>query len=407
MMADLPNALTALGAAGYYRGLFGKDHMLGEEDGEMLDADAVGVLYDEGEDICIGNMDDHPDYTRSWGSKPLETDSAWNLTERLTTAGIDFIARRSVEDKPFFLTLNYQDPHPFFSCPEPYASLFSPNQFDLPPNFRRESNPLELKRLNVWRNHSRSLEASESDFKRAMAMYCGQIRYVDDQVGRVLDVLEETNLLDDTIVIFWSDHGEFLGDFGVTHKLPAFYDSLVRVPMIVWDPTGQLPRGQYNSLVECMDVMASVLDIVRVPQPVGSRAYSLLSEDYQPREDVFSEGGLYLQPLDEPVNGLNLRAPHAPTQFGPGSMLRTREWKLCVYANDCGELFDVENDPHELNNLYYDPDHIHIRSELMERLLKRQLCQGQTPGHMPRPVPVKVAKDGLPVWDRDYSVAMR
>ena len=222
-------------------------------------------------------MDDHPAYRRSWSSGPLDEASPWNLTERLTTAGLNYLDRRSVINEPFFLTLNYQDPHPYFTAPEPYASLFSPDQFDLPENFRTAPVAAEPERLGIWREHSRSNEASETDFKKAMAMYCGQIRYVDDQVGRVFRKLEELEILDQTIVLFWSDHGEFIGDYGVTHKMAAYYDSMVRIPMVLWDPSGTISRGENDELVEGMDIFATILDLCGIDQPAGSRAYSLLS----------------------------------------------------------------------------------------------------------------------------------
>ena len=159
-------------------------------------------------------MEAHPEYTHTLSSAVLEQDSEWNLTERLTTEAIAFMQRNSTERRPFFVTINYQDPHPFFTCPEPYASLFHPEHFALPPNYRNVPTEAEIRRLTHWRTHSGEAEASEEDFRRVMAMYCGQIRYVDAQVGRVLDTLESLNILGNTIVVFWSDHGEFLGDFG-------------------------------------------------------------------------------------------------------------------------------------------------------------------------------------------------
>lgn len=385
-----PNMLTTLREAGYHRALFGKDHIIREN--------AIGILYDEGEDICIGNMDNHPDYHFSWSSGVLASESPWNLTERLTTAGLECLERCAKSRQPFLITMNYQDPHPYFTCPEPYASLFSPDQFELPPNFRSEPGENEIARITLWRQHSRSLEADEEDLKKAMAMYCGQIRYVDDQLGRVLDRLEHLKLLDRTIVIFWSDHGEFLGDYGVTHKMPAFYDSLVRVPLMVWDPTDTLPRGRFHHLVELMDVFAAMLDILEVPQPDGSRAYSLLTPNYEPRTDVYAEGGLYIQPPREPIAGLNLRAPFGPTQYGPGVMLRTPAWKLCVYSCDRGELYDLKNDPAECHNLYDNPHYASQRMKLTERLLQRQLCQGQAPEHLLPSVLDNISGQGYPIW---------
>ncbi len=390
-----PNLLDQLGKAGFHRALFGKDHVIAQN--------AIGHYYEEGEDICIGNMDEHPDYRRSWSSGVLEKDCQWDLTERLTNAGLDYMERRAADGQRFFLTINLQDPHPYFCCPEPYASLFQPDQFTLPPNFRRDPAPGEPDRLRIWREHSRSSEATEDDFRRAMAAYCGQIRYIDDQLGRILDKLDTLGLADDTAVLFWSDHGEFLGDFGVTHKLAGFYDCLTRVPAILHDPGDRVPRGPSDDMVESMDLFATLLDLAGVPQPAGSRARSLLAKHPTPRPDVFCEGGIHLQPLSKPVNGVQLRAPHAPTQFGPGAMLRTKSWKLCVHSHDCPELFDMTADPHESHNLAGDPAHAATLASMMMRLTRRMLCRGQAPEDMPAPQAVGVDKDGMPVWDRDLT----
>lgn len=378
--AGRANALSNLGAAGYVRALYGKDHVLRPDPGGPQ---AIGWLYDEGEDICLGNMADHPDNRASYSSGVLEKGSRWDITERLTTAGIEFIERHADGTRPFFLTLNYQDPHPYFTCPEPYASLFSPSQFRLPPNFRSEPGPGEPRRLTLWREHSAHHEASEEDMLRLMAIYAGQIRYVDDQLGRVLDALERLRMLDETIVLFWSDHGEYLNDFGVTHKQASFYECLMRIPMVLWDPTGRIARGDNRHLVEAMDVMASILDLADVPQPAGSRAWSLLRPDYRPRQDVFADAGLYRQPPTERIAGLRLRGASPPTAYGQGAMLRTDRHKLCVSAFDRDELYDLLLDPHETTNLADEPAHAALKLALKQRLLSRLLGLGQAPEHMP------------------------
>ncbi len=369
-----PNALRVLGDAGYVRGLWGKDH--------CFDGNVIGAMYDEGEDICIGNMDRHPMFVNSHDSAVLDAASEWNLTQRLTDSGLDFIDRHANRDRPFFLTLNFQDPHPFFACPEPWASLFQPEQFDLSPNFRRGPVEGEIRRLTQWRIHSGGMDMPEHDLKRAMAMYCGQIRYVDDQIGRVLAKLEALDILDNTLVLFWSDHGEFIGDYGVTHKIPAFFECLMRVPLVLWDPTGKIARGVYREPVETLDAMATLLELCGLSQPVGSRARPLLST--APRTDVFADGGLLLQQPAEPIPGLRLKAPFSPTSHGPGAMLRTSRWKLNEYADDLGELYDLETDPHETTNLYGQPEHAAIQRELQQRMTQRMLCKGQPPEDLPR-----------------------
>lgn len=377
--AARPNALLNLGAAGYVRALHGKDHVLRDV---PKGPRAIGTFYDEGENICLGSLADHPDNHASYASGTLDVDSKWNITERLTSAGIEFIKRQSTADRPFFLTINYQDPHPYFACPEPYASLFRPEQFTLPPNFRHGPDPREPRRLTLWREHSKHLEASREQMLQLMAIYSGQIRYVDDQLGRVLDALIELRLMERTIVLFWSDHGEYLNDFGVTHKQATFYECLMRVPLVLWDPTGRVRRGCCEDLVEAMDVMATVLDLAGVPQPTGSRARSLVRADYKPRVDVFADGGLYRLPPESAIPGLRLRGANPPTAYGPGAMLRTHRYKLCVSAVDCTELYDLHQDPHETTNLCGDPDFAELQMSLMQRLMARTLCMGQAPEHM-------------------------
>lgn len=371
---DRDNALAVFGEAGYRRGLWGKDH--------CFEGDVFGRIYDEGENICLGIMGDNPHYINAWDSAELPLESPWNITKRLTDEGLAFIDRNAGGDTPFFLTINYQDPHPFFTCPEPWYSLFRPEQFELPANFRRGPVPGELKRLTNWRVHANETNMPEDALKRAMATYCGQIRYVDDQLGRVLDRLEERGILDRTIVVFWSDHGEFLGDFGVTHKMPAFFECLIRVPLVVWDPSGRLPRGKAGDLVEAMDVMATVLDLCGLRQPQGSRARSLLAHT-KPRRDVFTEGGLLLDQPQEPVPGLRLKAAQPPTAFGPGAMIRTDTWKLSLFAQDVGQLFNIIDDPAENHNRFGDPTVAHIQSDLQTRLVQRLLCKGQAPEELP------------------------
>ena len=362
-----PNALQVLGKAGYTRALFGKDHCFA--------GDVIGSLYDEGEDICIGIMAGHPEYIRAWDSTTLDAGSKWNLTRRLTDAGIDFIHRQAPKEEPFFVTINYQDPHPFFACPEPYASLFSPDQFEVSPNYRTAHVEGEPRRLTNWRIHSGEINMPEHELKEAMAIYAGQIRYVDDQVGRIVDTLKQLQLLDDTIILFWSDHGEFIGDFGVTHKIPAFYECLMRVPLVLWDPTGQVPRGVFEGKVELMDAMATILDLCGLDQPEGSKAKPF-TKHRQGRDEIYADAGMVArQPMD-PIPGLRIKGAHPPTPFGPGSMLRTDRWKLCIYAEDLGELYDLHTDPYETCNLFNEPEFNEVRLNLMGALLRRSMLQG-------------------------------
>ena len=369
-----PNVFHSFGSSGYRRALFGKDHIIPE--------DAISVYFDEGEDICLGNLSDHPENIHTASTATLEKGSKWDITERLTTAAIKFIEQSRLEETPFIVTINFNDPHPLFSCPEPYASLFSPDQFRMPPNFRQGAGDDEISRLTNWRMHSDMASVSQKDIQRIMAMYSGQIRYVDDQVHRVLDSLEATDQIKNTVVLFWSDHGEFLGDYGVTRKMPAFFDCLLRIPMILFDPTGRVKVGQNHDLIEAMDVMTTILDLCDISPPEESKAQSIVAAAYQPREDIFAEGGLYLRQPQKPVTEFKLREASPPTNWGPGVMLRSHQWKIAVYAEDVGELYNIEEDPYEITNLFNNPGYSDIKVKMMERLVRRLACKGQSPEHL-------------------------
>jgi arylsulfatase A-like enzyme len=227
---DVPNLVTALKAAGYRTGMFGKNHLFTYR--------RLPEVWDELDEICLGNYDRHPEYRRSFDAFTLEPDHPYNITGRLTDETIDFLARSGQGDQPFLAWVNYQDPHPAFCCPPPYDTLFDPDAVELPDawaNYDAEKQPV---RNAAWRAHSQMDECGETDIRRAIATYMGQIRYIDDSVGRLLETLGRQNLAQNTLVLFFSDHGELLGDYGMTHKLPAFYDCLTRIPVILRHPDG-------------------------------------------------------------------------------------------------------------------------------------------------------------------------
>ena len=253
---DVPNLVTCLRAAGYRTGMFGKNHCFTYR--------RLPEVFDGLDEICLGNYDRHPRYEHSFSAFPLEADHEYNITERLTT---ELLAWMAAQDGPFFGWVNYQDPHPAFTCPEPYYSLFDAEQFRLPANFAREDETPRPRRLRNWRIQSEMPLATEADVRQAMATYCGQIRYVDAQVGRLLEWLETSGRAADTVVCFMSDHGEFLGDFGVFHKIGVFYECLARIPVVLRHPAGAWRPGRYAGLVEEVDLTPTLLEALSVPIP--------------------------------------------------------------------------------------------------------------------------------------------
>jgi arylsulfatase A-like enzyme len=314
----------------------------------------------------------------------MDPQHRYNLTGRLTDRAVDFIRHNTArrDARPFLLWVNYQDPHPAYTCPPPYDRLFDPAQVRLPETWFQRDFGGEPHRNETWRRHSRMELCTEADARKAIATYMGQVRYVDDATGRIVAALHEGAAWDRTLVLFFSDHGELLFERRMTHKLPAFYECLTRIPVILAHPERRGGGGPdwrarvLPGLVEEVDLAPTLLECLGLPVPptmVGRSLVQTLDAGRDEfRESVLVEAGGGA-PTPEPVPGLTLKAPFAPTSFGPGAMVRRGPWKLSLYADDTPELFNLDEDPHEARNRYENPAARAIREELTSLLVQRLL----------------------------------
>ena len=183
------------------------------------------------------------------------------------------------------------------------------------------------------------------------------VELIDQNVGRILQALDETNQRNNTIVIFTSDHGDMTGDHGLRLKGCRFYEALVRVPLILSYPD-QFKQGlQSSALVELADIVPTLLEIADLPIPETMQGKSLLSiltgstnANYH-RDFVRSE---YYKVL--------------PGTASYATMIRDQRYKLINYhGHELGELFDLENDPNEFDNLWTNPGYKEIRFQLMQK----------------------------------------
>lgn len=386
---EVPNLVTSLKKAGYHTGMFGKNH--------LFTYSQLPKVWDSLDEICLGNYDGHPEYKKAYSAFTLEEEHPFNITSRLTTEAIQFM--EETKDKPYFLWLNYQDPHPAFCCPKPYDTLFDPKDISLSPRakeYKKEKQPI---RNEVFRIHSQMDECSEEELKKAIAHYMGQIRYVDDSVGRIMEYLKNTDTQRKTVVLFFSDHGELLGDYGMTHKNPTFYDCLTRIPAILVHPEGKWKKFVFSGLTEEVDLTPTLLELLGVeipPTMVGTSWVSALDRgDDRGKETILCEAGGGCPTWKQPIENFTITAPHAPTSFGVGAMIRKGTYKLSIYGDDRCELYDLEKDPLELENLYEEPAFYKVREELTLLLLKRVIS-------------VKVRDIGKLDWDyQDYPYDVR
>lgn len=361
---DIPNLVTSLKKMGYHTGMFGKNHMF--EYGRLEE------VWDELDEICLGNCDNHPQYKYAFSSFTMEQDHPYHITKRLTDETIQFIRQ---SEEPFLAWVNYQDPHPAFACPHPYDTLFSPEEITLSKSYHQYDKEREPLRNEVWRRHSKMELCTDMDMKRAMAHYMGQIRYVDDMVGQLMEALDHTGKKQDTIILFLSDHGELLGDHGMTHKLPVFYESLTRIPVIVYTPNANWNGQIFKGLVEEVDLTPTLLDLLNIHIPITMVGKSvlpqLLSGEYKGRKNIICEAGIAAPVWKRADETIKLRAPHEPTSYGCGAMIREGNWKLSVYVDDRAEFYNLDKDPQEQCNLFDCKEFREKREELMMKLLQR------------------------------------
>ncbi len=261
------------------------------------------------------------------------------------------------EKYPFFAWLSFCNPHMPFDPPEPFDTMYSPDEVDIPADFDTD----QMSRVPEYRTSSGQKDfgkLDEAKLRKVIANYYGTISLVDREIGRTLDVLEENGVLDNTVIIFVADHGEMLGHRGVLWKGRMLYDHITRSPLIIRYPK-ELGGGQIVSdLIQAVDIMPTILDFAGVDGHAGMQGASmrrLLRKDaVEWRQWAFAES-------------LNMK------------MVRTQRWKLIHFGGKpYGELYDLQNDPLEVKNLYDDPQYAERQAE-MTKLLADILIETEDP----------------------------
>ena len=224
----------------------------------------------------------------------------------------------------------------------------------------------------VPNNLQQAFMAPTDQIKEAMALTAGMIAMIDDAIGEILAELEAAGKLDNTIIIFNSDHGDYMGAFNLLLKGPFAHDSVNRVPFIWADPTNQGPKTT-DGLAASVDIAATILDRVGVATYFGMQGRSFLSQ-------LTGEGPSRDYALIEhEENKVYPGLPERPNM----RHLVTESHRLTVYKGlDWGELYDRRNDPDETLNLWDNPTAAEAKAEMMF-ILGQAMLDAIEPG--PRP----------------------
>jgi arylsulfatase len=290
-----------------------------------------------------------------YGYVPVE----YHPTTWATDRTIDFITEH--REEPWFISYNIYDPHGPFDPPASYVDRYDINT--LPGPRFKESDLVEKGVFsNVMFQGSTPRKFPDHVNKRRMASYWAQIDLIDENIGRVLEALEISGQIDNTLIIFTSDHGEMLGDHGLTAKGARFYEGLVRVPLIFWYPSKLEQNLRSDALVELTDIAPTLLQMTGLAIPEKMQGISLLPILTGERSPDFHRSYVRSEFYDTLQNRIEEGQPEPSF----ATMIRDERFKLVVYhGHEKGELFDLINDPNEFDNLWDNKDYQDVRFELM------------------------------------------
>ncbi|HXV11037.1 MAG TPA: sulfatase/phosphatase domain-containing protein, partial [Burkholderiales bacterium] len=298
---------------------------------------------------------------------------AWHTSTWIGDRTIDLLTRHD-RSRPLVMWVSFPDPHHPFDCPEPWSLLYDPRSLTLPKHRTKD-----LERRPWW--HKASLEntpqlsdpamlkfraegsrvpdQSDAQLAEMTANYYGMISLIDHNVGRILEALATLGYADDTLVIYSTDHGDMLGNHGLYLKGPTPYEDLMRVTLIARGPS-VAKNKVVGEPVSTLDIAATVYDRAGVPAPQelqGRSLAGLLAGRSETRDAAWSEWHVH------------------PSRCGVALQLRTVRTKTykCTFelGSGAGELYDLRNDPVEMNNLFDDPGYAKVRKELEDMMRAR------------------------------------
>jgi len=360
---------------GYQTGLFGKSHMVRrwDEDGfeairytDLADAlrddprtnhyfkylDDLGLadLYEE------GTQKPGQEYTLD-GSGPAQLPYEHSIEAFTGDETMAFLESRDTS-RPFFVHMTFQRPHAPIAPAEEHFGLYDPDEMVLPGNAfdyfeNRFAGKPEWMRKRLANGCGYPLgDPDPRRLKRCLASYYALISAIDSEIGRVLDHLQETGDLENTVILFTADHGDFAGEHGLFHKNFGIYDSIQRIPFILSWPDG--PRGTVcDEIVESVDWYTTLCRLCDVPVPDGREGVDLVPVV---AGEAFGKNAAFCE-WDWGAHG------------GKVVAIRTREFRLVFYPDGDGELYDHREDPGETRNLWGCTEYAHMQMDLLNRLL--------------------------------------
>lgn len=277
-------------------------------------------------------------------------------------------------DKPFFLQIGFPGPHPPYDPTQEFVDMYEDRQMPKPiRDYDLNDQPAALQELR--HNHTlhphdavvHQLDPTDAQMERQRRHYYANMTMIDEQVGEIIAKLEEQGVLDNTVIIFTSDHGDSLNDHGHSQKWNMFEHS-VHVPAVMCWPGKIEPNRRVSELVSLMDFGPTILESAGVTPPEWMEAKSLF-------DVVFREGEIDRPRVFSELAGDGEGGLQTGTEYM--TMVREGPWKLVHFVDqEDGQLFNLDDDPGERNSLWHDPEYDDKKRRLETEILKWRIRSG-------------------------------
>jgi len=308
--------------------------------------------------------ENHPEYDKKPDHEiPVELhNSYWSASHT-----INFIRDCATRKDPFFAFCSFVDPHHSYNPPSPYREMY--REEDMPRPIRKTGEH-EGKLPYVQRNLERFAPLLERvPYNRTQ--YYGEVSFIDDSIGRIMEALDRNGVTDNTIVLFIADHGDLIGDHDMYYKGLQHYRGCANLPFLVSFPGRVKPGQVINGYAQEIDVFPTLAELAGIPRTPGvqgrSQAPVLTGESIDTGySSILIEHAI----SGETSPSANLADSSSPDVY----TLRTRGWRMSYYPGlRTGELYNLEDDPGEFANCWADPKLEAVRHELKDELLDRVL----------------------------------
>lgn len=294
-------------------------------------------------------------------------------TAYVRNKAVEYITAQTDKDAPFFAFVSFPDPHHPFNPPGKYWDMYSPDDFEVTLPYAAHQNPTPPMRWlhDNWQSDGGQMTPQTAmmldaqQIKEAMALSAGMMAFVDDAVGDVIAALEASGQMDNTVICYNSDHGDYMGDFNLLLKGALPFSGITRVPFIWSDPEHRRATSS-DALCSTVDLAATILERAGLEPFNGNQGHSFLPATQ-------GEDGPRSEALVEYNDGGKRLGFETPARV---RSLLTKRWRYTVYRDQpWGELYDLEADPRETHNLWDSPAHKSTRAHLSERLTHHLIAQ--------------------------------